>query len=130
MPLQSTADRISAYLKLREYKSLCEKKFKESMQRVNEAMSKLEAELLDDLNNAGTDSVAVKGVGTAYRITRTHASVYDRDAFLDFIKSRDMWDILDPRANKEAVKDFMQSQGEPVPGVNFTSDSTIGIRKK
>lgn len=128
MPLQTTADRIAAYIKLRDHKKLCEKNFKDSMTRVNDAIMKLEAELLNDLNNAGTDSVAVKGVGTAYRITRTNASVHDRDAFLEFVKSGH-WDVLDTKANKEAVKDFMDSRNEPVPGVNFTSDSTIGIRK-
>jgi hypothetical protein len=130
MPLHTTAERISAYVKLREHKELCAKNFKESMSRVNEAMERLEAELLNDLNNAGTDSVAVKDIGTAYRVLRTNASVHDRDSFLDFIKTSNLWDLLDPRANKEAVKDFMQSAGEPVPGVNFTTDATIGIRKK
>lgn len=129
MPLQSTADRIAAYVKLRDHKTLCEKNFKDSMKRVNDAMAKLEAELLNDLNEAGTDSVAVKGVGTAYRKNRENASVHDRDAFLDFIRTTGLWDILDAKANKEGVKDFMKSQNEPVPGVNFTTDSTIGIRK-
>jgi hypothetical protein len=71
----------------------------------------------------------VKGVGTAYRITRTNASVQDSEAFMDFVRERELWDMLEPKASKDAVKDFMDTNGEPVPGVNYTVDSTIGIRK-
>jgi|SRR5690606_25536171 len=129
MALQTTAERIAAYIQLRNHKQASEKAFKDSMLRVNEAMAKLEAELLDDLNKAGTDSVAVKGIGTAYRITRRNASVQDSEAFMGFVRERELWELMEPKASKEAVKDFMDTHGEPVPGVNYTVDSTIGIRK-
>lgn len=130
MALQTTADRIRAYLQLREHKQLSEQAFKKSMERVNEAMAKLEGELLNDLNLAGTDSVAVKDIGTAYRVTRESASVQDRDAFLEFIREKSAWEVLDARVSKQAAKEYMDSTGEPVPGIRFSSDSTIGIRKK
>lgn len=129
MALKTTAERITAYLKLRDAKEAAEKAFKDSMVRINEAVEKLEGELLNDLNNAGTDSVAVKGVGTAFRKERYSASVKDEAAFLDFIREHELPQLLDPRVNKTELRKYMDTAGETVPGVNISIDNTISVRR-
>ena len=74
------AQRVAAYVQLRDYKAAAEKEFDKSMEKVNLAMQKLEAELLGDLNAAGVNNMACDA-GSVYRSTQLSATVENREAF-------------------------------------------------
>lgn len=123
------ADMVRAYVRLRDHKEAAEKALKKSLERVVQGMDKLEALMLDHLNDTGASSITCKGIGTVYGKTRDSASVKDRDAFLEFIKENDLWDLLDARANKAVVRKLMEETGTVPPGVNVSSMKTVGVRR-
>lgn len=123
------ADMVANYIRLRDYKTAANEEFKKSMEKVNVAMAKLEAQLLTHLEQTGADSVACPQ-GTVYRNTQYSATVEDRDAFHNWAKETEQWDALDIKANKTFVRDYAEKHGEIPPGVKFSSMHTVGVRRK
>lgn len=120
------AQRIEAYVRLRDYKKKCEDDFKKAMERTNQAMEKLGNELLQDLETSGAQSLAC-GSGTAYKSVEFSVSVEDREAFMKFVKAGS-WDAIDIKANKSFVRDCLE-RGEIVPGVKTTQFAKVGVRR-
>lgn len=123
----NTAEKIENYVRLRDHKKRADDEFKSSMERVNAAMKKLEAELMKDIQASGGNSIAGQS-GTVYIKTQSSASVKDRDAFFKFVFSTKNLELLDARANKKVVRE-LQAEGTVVPGVNYTEMQQVGIRK-
>lgn len=122
------AQKVAAYIKLRDHIKQAKEEFEKSIEKPKLAMAKLEADLLDDLNNSGADSIAAKGIGTVYRNTQYSATVEDRDAFIKFVNEAG-WDAVDLKANKSFVREYVEEKGEIPPGVKFTQVATVGVRR-
>lgn len=122
------AERVAAYIRLRDYKKAAEEEFKRSLKRVNDAMEKLEGELLNDLNASGANSLSCDA-GTVYKNTQLSATVENREAFREYVVKNDLWEAMDIRANKTFVKEFMEREGTPLPGVKVTQIATVGVRR-
>lgn len=122
------AERVAAYIRLRDYKKAAEEEFKKSLKRVNDAMEKLEGELLNDLNASGANSLSCDA-GTVYKNTQLSATVENREAFREYVVKNDLWEAMDIKANKTFVKEFMEREGAPLPGVKVTQIATVGVRR-
>lgn len=120
-------ERVASYIRLRDHKKLADEEFKKSMERVNAAMKKLEAEMLDELNQSGGKSFR-SDAGTVYINVKTTATVEDRDVFLQEVIDKEIWDALDVRANKTVVREFAD-KGVALPGVKITQVATVGVRR-
>ncbi len=123
----NTQEKVANYIRLRDHKKRADTEFKASMERVNAAMKKLEADLMADIQASGSTSIASKG-GTVYIKTQSSASVKDRDEFFKFVFTTKNLELLDARANKAVVRELLLA-GTVVPGVNYTEMQQIGVRK-
>lgn len=121
--------RIQQYLNLRDAIAEKKKAQAEELKKYTEAMEKLEARLFELLNASGGDSLAVRGVGTVYRATQDSATVGDKEAFRDYIMQSGNLDMMSLTANKVAVREFIEQNGRPPPGVNFTQRMTLNVRR-
>jgi hypothetical protein len=115
------------YVQLRDYLDEAKKEFNNSMDRVKQAMAKLESEFAVHLNDSGSNS-ANTDAGTIYKIERTSATVKDRDEFFKFAIKNRKFEAMDIRANKKIIKELLD-EGVEVPGVKFTASTQIGIRR-
>lgn len=122
------AEKVAAYIRLRDYKAQAEEEFKKSMQRVYDGMGKLENELLQDLRDCGADSLACPA-GTVYQNTQMSASVENRDAFMNHVRKNGLWEALDVKANKTFIRDYMTEHAEVFPGVKVSQRATVGVRR-
>lgn len=122
------AEKVAAYIKLRDFKKNAEKEFKDSMERPNKAMETLEAALLDELNRSGADSLSCPA-GTVYKNMQLNSSIDDRVAFLAWLRANGDWEALDAKANKTFLKEFMEKNGDVPPGVKVSQIATVGIRR-
>lgn len=122
------AQMVAAYIKLRDYKKSADDEFKNSMKRTNEAMEKLEGQLLEHLNTSGGDSLKCPE-GTVYKNTQTTATVENREAFKAYVEQHDLWEAMDIRANKVFVREYMEEKGVAIPGVKVTQLATVGVRR-
>ena len=117
------------FIKLRDTKKEKDDAHKESLKKVVAAMDRLEAGLLEYLNDSGANSVA-SDAGTAYKSVKTSASVEDKDAFWKFVIETEQREALDIKANATFVKDYMAENEEVPPGVKVSQIQTVGVQRK
>jgi len=121
-------DAIDMFVRIRDKKKELQDDHKEQLKPFNEGLKKLEAILIDHLNNSGAESI--RGThGTVYSITRTSAKVDNWDDVLQYILDNELYHMLEKRVSKGAVEEYVEANGEPPPGVAITSDATVGVRR-
>lgn len=76
----------------------------------------------------GLDSIKTS-YGTGYWSTHHTATVASREELFGYCKANDTWDLVEARASKTAVKSFIEGNGAPPPGVNFSSARVFNFRK-
>jgi hypothetical protein len=91
---------------------------------------KIEVEFLRRFQERGIDNVSARSVGTAYRSTRSSATVADWDAFLDHVQQNAAWEMLERRVNKTAVEQFKAVNDDLPPGVNWAETQVVNFRRK
>lgn len=120
---------IEGYIHLRDQKDAIRKRHKEELAPVNERMMMLENWLLGRLTNAESDSITARGVGTAFRTTRTSAKIDDWETVLEHIKSEELWHMLERRISKAAVEEYIEANGEPPEGVHISREIIVQVRR-
>lgn len=123
------SDAVAIYIKLRDQKAQMKAEFEAQVAPIQDKMDKLEGKLLDVFNQTGMDSVKTE-FGTAYATVRTTASIADRDAFMEFVKAKEEWSLLEVRVSKTAVEQFRASNDDELPpGVNIREERVVNIRR-
>nr|DAE97287.1 MAG TPA: hypothetical protein [Caudoviricetes sp.] len=121
-------DIVAAYVRLRDQKAELKAQQAEVMKPYDEALAKLEAEALQILSDTGVESMKTSA-GTVYKSVATSATVQDKSAFMDYIKEHQAFDLLDVRANKTAVQDFVTENQDTPPGVVIRREMKVGFRR-
>ena len=91
---------------------------------------KIETEFLRRFDERGVDSVSSREHGTAYRSTRSSATVVDFDSFIKHVKEKEAWELLERRVNKKAAQEHRDVHDDLPPGVNWTESQVVNIRRK
>jgi hypothetical protein len=120
--------RVEQYVKIRDKIKDLEKIHDDTVKPYKDALEGLNALLLQHLQELGVESARTSS-GTVYRSNKTSASVADPAAFFDFVLANKTFDLLDKRANKTAVSDYVKDNGTPPPGVNYTVSQVVGVRR-
>lgn len=121
-------DAVRSYVQLRDRVAQVKKEQADTLAPFNLAMGKLEAHILDGLNQAGAESIRTVH-GTAYKTTRASAKVMNWTETLDFIRTNNAWDLLEARVSKTAVEAIMTETGQAIPGVQTSREVALGVRK-
>ena len=119
---------VRRYVLLRDRIKEADDAHKSKLKDAKDHLEKLNNTLLARLNDVGGESVKTSH-GTVYRTTRRTASIADGDAFRQFVISNEAFDLVDWKANANAVDDFIKQETAPPPGVNFTTAFTVGVRR-
>lgn len=129
MTNDTKADEITAkYISLRDFKEKVDSEYKAKLAKVNEAMEKIETEMLTFLRETGQESSKTKS-GTFFLRTSTSARVADWDVALKFIMDNDMTNMLEKRVNKTAVEEYISVHGEVPPGVDITRKVDVSVNR-
>lgn len=121
------AIKVEQYLTLRDYKAAAKKELDEELKPCNEAMAKLESEILTGLAETGSESSKTK-MGTAYKRIELTATVEDPEAFMEDVRDGELWDALDVKANKTEIRRLLDKD-LPLPrGLKVSQTIRIGIR--
>lgn len=117
------------YIALRDRKAEMKKKHEGQLAPIVHAMEVAEAALMAWFNEHNMDSVGC-GAGTAYRAKRTSATVADREAFFAWVIENDAMHMLESRAAKTQIDEYVEkSGGDLPPGIKYTVDQTINVRR-
>ena len=119
---------VDAYVKLRDKVAVIKKEQTDALAPFNVTMAKLEALMLDTLNKNNAESVRTEH-GTVYKTSRTSTKVTEWSATLDFIKTHNLWELLEARVSKTAAEAIIQETQAPIPGVTTSREIAIGVRR-
>lgn len=119
---------IAAYINLRQQKAELEAKHKEELAPITEALDTIETEVHQRLNEMGVSSIKT-AYGTAYTKTVRSVKVFDKAMFMDYVRSSGLFDLLDVRANKTSVEDYIAQREELPPGIQSTAEESVGFRR-
>lgn len=124
------AEMVAKYINLRDLKKAAEDKFAEFLkEHYGEPMQKLEVELLNILNQLGSDSIS-SPAGTVYKKESVSVTIADQREFKRHVIGDQAWDLIDWRANRTAVNTLVENEEPLPPGINRTTFWTVGIRRK
>ena len=124
----SIETRVEQYVKIRDIIRDLEKKHEETIKPYKDSLEALGSVLLDHLTTTGLESARTAS-GTVYRTERVSASIQDVSAFWGHVVGTESWDLIDKRANKTAVSDYVSVNGTPPPGVNYNVSHVVGVRR-
>lgn len=119
---------ISVYVKLRDKAAEKKAEYEASVAKLKVVMDEVEQHLLKHFNTTDTES-ARSTAGTAFKTTLSTVSVVDGEAFLDYIKANDAWQLLTRSAAKNAVEAFVEENGDLPPGVNLKQIVKVNVRR-
>lgn len=78
----------------------------------------------DGLDKVNTDS------GTVFWTTGARCNVIDGQQFFEFVQQEGAWELLEKRAAKNAVGDYIETHKVAPPGVNYVTVKQINVRRK
>lgn len=119
---------ISTYVKVRDKKKELQDQHKNELAPLNQALDGLEAVILQFFNESGQNS-AQTDAGTAYTTTRESYTVEDPVMFRGWVHEQDDLSFFEARASKEKVSSWFKETGELPPGIKYSADITIGVRR-
>ena len=122
------SDLVAKYIELRDKKYELKHQYEFKAAKIDEVLDKIEAKLLETFDSAGMDSCKTEA-GTAYASSFSTASVADPDAFLQFIVENEEWSLIERRASKTAVEQFIVANGDVPPGINYRKERVVNIRR-
>ncbi len=118
---------VSTYIKLRNQRDEIKKLQKEAIAPLLRAMERMDAWFLKELSRQGANSVNTNS-GTVFTKKRVSVTVRDWDAFIEFVLDNNELGLLEQRASKSAVAEFLESSGELPPGVHVISERVTQVR--
>jgi hypothetical protein len=105
-------------------------KIKDQEKRQAKEVATVEADLFDEIENAGMRSVKVDGIGTISLNDLAWASISDRTVAMEWAEqNRPELLTLNHQQLSVLVRDFIKGEGEMPPGVDFTTSRKISWRK-
>lgn len=119
---------VEKYIKIRDKVSQLKEQHTAQLAPYNEAMDKIEQTLLSYFNETGQESARTSS-GTAYRQRATSATVASRPEFLAYVKENDRWDLVDARAAKKNIEEYIDEHETPPPGINFSATYKVNFRR-
>lgn len=127
-PTLTTERAIEKYIEMRDKIAALKKQHIQELAPFNLAKDTLEAWLLEDLSNANVEAMRAT-TGTVYKSVRTSATVSEWSKTLEFIRTRDAWELLEARVSKLAAEAILNETQAPIPGVNITREVILNVRK-
>lgn len=124
----SAATMIEKFIALRDKVAEIKKLHTKQLEPYGQAMSTLEGMLLAELDKADLSSMKADA-GTVYKSTETSVVVKDWPETFGYIKTNELWDLLEARVSKSATLTTVQETGKPVPGVQISQATVLRVRR-
>ena len=120
---------VSRYIQMRDMKKALKDDLDKKTAKLDEAMDKCEAVIMNHLNSTGSESIKT-AAGTVFKQQVTSATVADWEMVLNWIRDQGNWAFLERKVNKTAVKEFMEANAKALPpGVNWAAINKVMFRR-
>lgn len=120
---------VQKYIELRNENTAIEMEAEKKVVANKETMEKLGTWLQLKAEKDGLDSIKTSH-GTVFWTNGARCGVTNGEAFFDFVKANEAWELIERRASKKAVGDYIDTHKSIPPGVDYTTVKQINVRKK
>ena len=121
-------DIVAKYIQLRDAKLLYKKEFDAKVEAIDAAMTRIENHLQTKMQEQGLKSMPT-AAGTAMLVHKSSSAVADWDAFLNYVRENDLWNMLKRDVNPTAVKEYKAANDDLPPGVNWREAVVVQVRR-
>ena len=127
-PIVDVNKRVGQLVALRDKMDEIKERHKEELKPLEEAKNLLEAWFLQYLNENNLKNAKTENGTVSIRVDAS-ATVADGEAFRLWIIEKNAFEFADIRANKTTVREYVEKEGVPPPGVNFSTRQAVGCRR-
>lgn len=124
----SMEEAVDLYRQIRDYIKAKQDALAEELKPLAQKRDQLAEYMLQQAIAQGVQSFDTPA-GVAYVTEKYSATVRDAQAFFDFLNDNGQWGLADIKANKAAVKQYLQEHNALPPGVHYSSFQTMGVQK-
>jgi hypothetical protein len=124
----TTEELIAETLCIREELSEKRKEWETFEAMKKERLEIIQMRLREIADSVGTDSLKCK-FGTAFKQVKEYFRVGDWDQIVEYIKETGNFHMLEKRIGKLATKEIYEVTGKLPPGVEYSSEIEMVIRK-
>lgn len=122
-------ERMAAvYRKIRDRRADLKAEFKKEDDALKDQMEAIENAFMEEMDALGQTTVKTNE-GTVFIKESMKANFADWDAALAWMKEHDDFGLLTQRPAINAVREHINEEGEPPPGVNIFRERSVQIRK-
>ena len=148
---------VESYVAIREVKRQMEREHEEALKPVQEKLEKIETYLLARMQEDGVENYKTKS-GTAYKAVRVSCKMADASMYKEFvftpviralervlenvglpnmtaalretILTTPLWNLVDFRALKKGVEEYIEDHKQVPPGLDVSQTTTVNVRSK
>lgn len=122
------ADRVRQLVAVKQQKEKLKTEQEAAMKKLDEIYDALAHMVQTYLDTNGLQNLKVDD-RVCYIYRRYSAPIQDKQAFMDYVKQNNKWDLLDVRANATAVREFAEANNALPTGCSLNTLSQLGVRK-
>lgn len=119
---------VHVFITLREHRAKLKAAYDNADAETKAKQEKIQGLMLTRFNESGMESMRTK-YGTAYKQTKSFATVGDKDTFFNYVKEHDAYELLEARCSKTAVDQYKVANNDVPPGVNYREEIVVNIRR-
>lgn len=108
--------------------ALIQGRHKNELEPLAEEMRLCEMFIKDEMNKSGMQQCKTSA-GMAYFTTKDSVTMDNWDSFIATVEETHAWHLLNHAANKTAVKEYIEQNNAPPPGVRYESFKDLAWRR-
>ena len=120
---------MSRRFDLAEQMDIIAARHKSELAPLAEELHLCEMFIKDFMNTSGSQQFKNTNGHMAFFTTKDSVSVEDFEQTVAFIKANDAWTLLNRAVNKTAVKEYIEANNTPPPGVKYESYRDLAWRR-
>ena len=121
-------DLVKLYIQIRDQKAVESKAWDVRETDLKEKLEKIGAVLNVRFKERGSTSTKTP-FGTAFQDKVAYATVADRDAFFDYVFNNQARELIAASVAKDGVRQYIAAHNDIPPGVNWTEEVVVKVRR-
>jgi hypothetical protein len=120
---------VSKYIELRDANKRMQDEVDAKIAENKEVMEKLSVWVELQAQNDKLETVVTKH-GTVFWTLGDRCNLSNSGEFFNYCLEKQAWELIEKRANKTGVRDWINTHKEVPPGVNYVTFRQINVRAK
>jgi len=119
---------VKQFIDLRDKLAEFDEKARELRKQILDPMNEVQEKIMNALDATEQESARTEW-GTASINVKYYASCPDPDAFVEFVRENNAYELMERRAASIPCRAFQEEHGQLPPGVTINAVRSVGVRR-